>query len=617
MIAYLDFNRFPQNSVKADLDFRDLQCQLFNNIISDSVFSDFQRQLFINIKANSNKTCNRFNITQPIFQSIDAFVTNFQLILIVDSFQLKQELVDFSSSNAFSIANLSEGAQQRFVSSTIYRKSFELIDVSVPNKNEMCDASQLAANESFVGEYVSNFQLVVVKFHRTIHQGIQANLRRMIQAKLRRNQVTPATIRNDSFKLIDTLASEGVTSSSKGARRSVSKRWLIVENILPCSEGARISCIGQTGFACLVGQIGSVGHIGLIDFIKPICLTNLNSLFIQISVDHDQLIVATASVNANTTASQLIVAIASVNANTKTFNAFDRRRDLDISKLIVASINSEISFHICDNCRIFREGVKGATVIPNGLFGRNLAFGLISAFGQNLAFDRTTAFGLIMAFGYITVGCCITLQLRNGRIDRNDLVDHIGLDLFGYNGLNGFIGLGVSFIGLGFVGFISLGLVDIAGLIGQISLIYFIGLDGFIGVIGISGLSGIIGIANHNGLVGRTDLIGFIELVELIDYVRHINNFIGPLQLIVICDWWTNGGLSLVGLVDVVGLVSRNSPINFEGLVDFIGVVGLVGFICLVDFIGVVGLVGLLTLADCWIVGSLRDLDLISMLWVF
>ena len=100
--------------------------------------------------ADSNKTCNHFNITQPIFQSIDAFVTNFQLILIVDLFQLKQELVDFSSPNAFSIANLglvSEGAQRRFVSSTMYSKSFELIDVSVPNKNKMCDASQLAANE--------------------------------------------------------------------------------------------------------------------------------------------------------------------------------------------------------------------------------------------------------------------------------------------------------------------------------------------------------------------------------------------------------------------------------------------------------------------------------------
>jgi len=113
--------------------------------------------------ADSNKTCNafrtlahehqRFNITQLIFQLIDVSVTNFQMILIVDSSQLKQELVDFSSSNAFSIANLdsvSEEVQQvsliqRFVSSTIYSKSFELIDVPVPNKNEMCSASQLVA----------------------------------------------------------------------------------------------------------------------------------------------------------------------------------------------------------------------------------------------------------------------------------------------------------------------------------------------------------------------------------------------------------------------------------------------------------------------------------------
>jgi len=31
MIAHLDFNQFPQNSVKADSDFRDLQCQLLYN----------------------------------------------------------------------------------------------------------------------------------------------------------------------------------------------------------------------------------------------------------------------------------------------------------------------------------------------------------------------------------------------------------------------------------------------------------------------------------------------------------------------------------------------------------------------------------------------------------
>jgi hypothetical protein len=53
------------------------------------------------------------------------------------------------------------------------------------------------------------------------------------------------------------------------------------------------------------------------------------------------------------------------------------------SQLIVASINSEISFHFCNNRRIFFEGEKGATVIPNGLFGRNLAFGLSQPLAKN------------------------------------------------------------------------------------------------------------------------------------------------------------------------------------------------------------------------------------------
>ncbi len=63
------------------------------------------------VSADSNKTCNAFgtlahehqclNITQPIFQSIDVSVTNIQLILIVDSFQSKQELVEFSSLKPF------------------------------------------------------------------------------------------------------------------------------------------------------------------------------------------------------------------------------------------------------------------------------------------------------------------------------------------------------------------------------------------------------------------------------------------------------------------------------------------------------------------------------------
>ena len=63
------------------------------------------------VSADSNKTCNAFgtlahehqrlNITQPIFQSVDVSITNIQLILIVDLFQSKQELVEFSSLKPF------------------------------------------------------------------------------------------------------------------------------------------------------------------------------------------------------------------------------------------------------------------------------------------------------------------------------------------------------------------------------------------------------------------------------------------------------------------------------------------------------------------------------------
>ena len=53
--------------------------------------------------------------------------------------------------NAKGAILISEGARrvslfQRFVSFTIYSKSFELIDVYVPNKNKICNPSQLAAN---------------------------------------------------------------------------------------------------------------------------------------------------------------------------------------------------------------------------------------------------------------------------------------------------------------------------------------------------------------------------------------------------------------------------------------------------------------------------------------
>jgi len=75
------------------------------------------------------------------------------------------------------------------------------------------------------GEHIVTklYRMIQVKFRRAIHQGIEAKLHLTIQVKFRRviqailHQVTPATIRNDSFKLIDTLASEGGALCSEGA----------------------------------------------------------------------------------------------------------------------------------------------------------------------------------------------------------------------------------------------------------------------------------------------------------------------------------------------------------------------------------------------------------------
>jgi hypothetical protein len=103
------------------------------------------------------------------------------------------------------------------------------------------------------------------------------------------------------------------------------------------------------------------------------------------------------------------------------------------------------------------------------------------------------------------LGCisCKDLVDHNGLVGCNDLADHIGLNLIDHNGLIGFIGLGVSFIGLGFV-----------SLIGYISLIGHIGLIGLVGRIGNNSLVGVTGLSLIS-LVSIVGLIGF-GLVSLI-----------------------------------------------------------------------------------------------------
>ena len=189
MIAYLEFNRFPQNSGEADLDFRDLQRQLFNNIISDSVFSDFQRQLFINIKANtfaslvcapvtSSNQINR-DKSSATFKLVVASVSNNNALSFNDKSSSTFKLVVASVTNEFSKGPThASPAKQRPVSNDdlafarslqlhvpmtrasiwhlifalTFKQSikmqpiFQLIDVFVPNKNDSCSVFQMVAH---------------------------------------------------------------------------------------------------------------------------------------------------------------------------------------------------------------------------------------------------------------------------------------------------------------------------------------------------------------------------------------------------------------------------------------------------------------------------------------
>jgi hypothetical protein len=118
------------------------------------------------VSADSKETCNAFrklahehqclNRTQPIFQLIDVSVTNFQLILIVESFQLKQELVDFSLLNAFSIAKFDSSFKdfqcQSSISINAKANSAKLIDMPMSLQNAMIHLN--SGSSQFIVKYI-------------------------------------------------------------------------------------------------------------------------------------------------------------------------------------------------------------------------------------------------------------------------------------------------------------------------------------------------------------------------------------------------------------------------------------------------------------------------------
>ncbi len=210
------------------------------------------------------------------------------------------------------------------------------------------------------------------------------------------------------------------------------------------------------------------------------------------------------------------------------------------SKLIVGCDNSEISFHFCKDCRIFREGVKDSSIgiiSNNGIDGRTmafgrlllavglimpsgckLAFGHIMAFGRNLAFGRIMAFGRNMAFGRIMAfsrNCNELIELimafgLNELIELND-VGPIKL-IVKYH-----IGLIVRIIGL--VGHIGLCVLNGSSTLAGCWIIDLIGHICLVSHIRLVGDNGLVGIIDHNGLtdlVSPNSLVGFSYFVNLI-----------------------------------------------------------------------------------------------------
>jgi hypothetical protein len=145
-------------------------------------------------------------------------------------------------------------------------------------------------------------------------------------------------------------------------------------------------------------------------------------------------------------------------------------------------------------------------------------------------------------------------------------------ELFGDNGLNGFIGLGDSIIGLCFVGFIGLGLVSIAGLISHSSLIV---LGGFSGI---------------SDLVGQISLVSLIGLLSLVSI-----NSIGSFE---------NHSLVSLFIIAIISLVGSSTLVDCRIIVGFIsGFVGLGGLISNISLIGFISLIGLSASSAYWLIG--------------
>jgi len=362
LIAYLDFNRFPQNSVEADLDFRDLQRQLFNNIISDSVFSDFQRQLFINIKANifaslvcelvTSKNQIKRDKSSATFKLVVASVSNNNASSFngkpSSTFQLVVASVDWITKGISSFHRIKiltfEGAQAP-LSKLIFGCGYSEISF------HFCEDCRIFC------EGVKDDQAITMADHANSKLQLIVECLFLLRSKDKSETMTSSLL---LFCVKDAPASMMVTHAKlklqlivASIRRALNARsttsiqennfQLIVEHLIPHSEGEYIYLLNYEGAQATPHYSGQLIVHSIVDSIsKP-------------------------------------------------------------TQLIVESKYSKRFLHFREDCGIFCEGEWGfgrnLAFSPNLAFCRNLAFGLNQAFGCNQAFGRNMAFGPNQAFG--------------------------------------------------------------------------------------------------------------------------------------------------------------------------------------------------------------------------
>jgi hypothetical protein len=213
MIAYLEVNRFPHNSVEADSDFRDLQCQLFNKIISDSVLFNKDSKFIVvsSFPTNFSDTFTKLIVTSMLGRSNQSLPN--------DDFQLVVKLIVDSSSEGAQISKLivnyilipsSEGARRAAskltVDFVVHHELIELINgfVSHIELTELISRVLDGHMNYFQQGATSHFNDACV--HRLIVVSVSEGARQVAPAQL----AASSTI----LKLIDALISEGARFDS-------------------------------------------------------------------------------------------------------------------------------------------------------------------------------------------------------------------------------------------------------------------------------------------------------------------------------------------------------------------------------------------------------------------